>query len=73
MITAAQITKARRLLGWPQMKLALEAGLAHTTIGSIETGKKKPKAVTLAIIQSTFEKAGIVFQEGEPVRLKKKK
>ena len=70
MITPAQIKAARKLLAWPQMTLALESNLAPTTIGSIETGKKNPSEVTLAIIQRTFEKAGVEFLDGEPVRLK---
>jgi DNA-binding XRE family transcriptional regulator len=42
MITPAQIKAARKLLGWSQMTLALEAGVAATTIGSLERAKKVP-------------------------------
>jgi DNA-binding XRE family transcriptional regulator len=41
MITPEQIKSARQLLGWSQMALTLESGLAQTTIGSIETGKEE--------------------------------
>lgn len=69
MITPKQVNDARALLGWSQMTLAFESNLAPTTIGSVETGKKNPSDVTLAIIQSAFEKAGIEFLEGKPPRL----
>jgi transcriptional regulator with XRE-family HTH domain len=43
MITPAQIKAARKLLGWSQMTLALEAGVAATRIGSLERAKKVPR------------------------------
>jgi len=70
MITREQIKAARKLLGWSQMTLALESGLATTTIGSIETGRKSASETTFSIIRDTFEKAGVEFLEGELARLK---
>lgn len=69
MITIAQVKAAREMLGWSQMALALETGLASRTIGSIERGKKTPSELTLATIQRAFEKAGVEFPEGEPPRM----
>jgi transcriptional regulator with XRE-family HTH domain len=66
MITPAQVKTARKLLGWSQMTLALEAGVAATTIGSLETARKVPSKATLATIQSTLERAGVLFAKGEP-------
>jgi transcriptional regulator with XRE-family HTH domain len=70
MITREQIKAARKLLGWSQMTLALESGLATTTIGSIEIGRKSGSETTLSIIRDTFEQAGVEFLEDELARLK---
>jgi transcriptional regulator with XRE-family HTH domain len=70
MITVAQVKAARKLLGWSQMTLALETGLASTTIGSLERGNKGPSDVTLAAIQRAFENAGVEFPDGGSAQLK---
>jgi transcriptional regulator with XRE-family HTH domain len=77
MISIGEVKAARKLLGWSQLTLALETGLAPTTIGSIETGKKSPTNTTLALIQSALEGAGVIFVaehgDGPGVRLRKGK
>jgi DNA-binding XRE family transcriptional regulator len=76
MITAEQIKAGRKLLGWSQMKLALEAGLAQTTIVSLESGKKRPSVLSVSMIKLALQTAGVEFaadeiSEGPCVRLKK--
>jgi DNA-binding XRE family transcriptional regulator len=77
MITAEQIKAGRKLLGWSQMKLGLEAGLAQTTIVSLERGKKRPSVLSVSMIKHALEAAGVIFVaengEGLGVRLKKER
>ena len=75
MISVAEIREGRKLLGWSQMALALEAGVAQSTIINLESGKKTPLQPTLELIQRALESAGVIFVEengeGPGVRLKK--
>ncbi len=63
-ITAAQIRGARGVLNWTQGDLADRTGISATSIGSIESGATQPRESTLAIIQKSFEDAGIEFLPG---------
>jgi predicted transcriptional regulator len=72
MITSEQVKLARKLLGWSQMTLSIEADVSLPTLVSLEKGKKLTRATTVSRIQRTFEKAGVVFRDGEPLRLEQR-
>jgi transcriptional regulator with XRE-family HTH domain len=63
--TSVQFKAARRLLGWSQSKLAGEAAVSATTIGYIESGKRRVPALTASIVRRVLEVAGVEFTEGE--------
>ncbi|HLH48068.1 MAG TPA: helix-turn-helix domain-containing protein [Roseiarcus sp.] len=70
-ITGEQIKAARKLLGWSQMTLALEANMATQTVANIEKGEKsRSSGLTVSTVKRTLEQAGIEFRDGEPPRLK---
>ena len=71
MITADQIKSARKLLGWSQMALSLEANVHQSTIAGFETGKIRPSVPSVATIKGVLERAGVEFPEGELVRMRK--
>jgi transcriptional regulator with XRE-family HTH domain len=72
MITGEQIKTARKLLGWSQMTLALEASVAQSTVAKFERGESRPSVLSVSTIKCTLEGAGVEFLEFEPgVRLKK--
>jgi transcriptional regulator with XRE-family HTH domain len=70
MITNEQVKTARALLGWSRLKLSLAADIGLTTVVKIETAKRRHFQRSLLKIQKAFEKAGVEFPEGEPVRLR---
>lgn len=62
-VMTQQIRAARSLLGWEQFELAVQAGVAISTIRRLE-GMKGPIAAnfeTIEKIRRAFEKAGIEF------------
>ena len=61
MITTAQIRGARGILNWSQGDLSERTDISATSIGSIENGLTQPRASTLEVIQTAFERAGIEF------------
>jgi predicted transcriptional regulator len=69
MITNEQVKAARKLLGWSQMALSIEADVSLPTLVGFEKGRKTTRETTISRIQRAFEEAGVVFREGEPVRL----
>jgi transcriptional regulator with XRE-family HTH domain len=69
MITGEEAKAARKLLGWSQMTLAVEADVALQTLAYFETGKRLTKNTTVARLERTLERAGVVIREGEPIRL----
>ncbi len=73
MITSAQCSEARRLLGWTRERLATGCDLYHTSLLRFEMGTWFPKSESLAAIQQALEEAGVEFtNEGEPgVKLRK--
>jgi ribosome-binding protein aMBF1 (putative translation factor) len=74
MITGEQVKAARKLLGWSQMTLALEARVDPTTVAKFERGESRPSVVSGSTIKRTFECAGVEFPEGEPsVRMRLRK
>jgi DNA-binding XRE family transcriptional regulator len=67
MITASQVKKARKLLGWTQKDCAKKAGVSLETLVHMEAGLKAlPR--TKEAIQSALEAAGIEFMSGAQVR-----
>jgi predicted transcriptional regulator len=63
LVITNQIKAARSLIGWEQYKLALNAGLAISTIRRLE-GLKGPIEAhfeTVEKIRRAFEKSGIEF------------
>jgi DNA-binding XRE family transcriptional regulator len=72
MITASQVKKARKLLGWTQKDCAEKAGVSLETLVHMEAGLKAlPR--TKEAIQSALEAAGIEFMSGAQVRLTERK
>jgi transcriptional regulator with XRE-family HTH domain len=65
MITAEQLKAARKLLGWSQLALSLEASVAQKTVVGFETGKMRLSAAALSKILETLEGAGVGFSDGE--------
>lgn len=70
MITTAQIRGARGILNWSQGDLSDRTDISATSIGSIENGLTQPRESTLAVIQKTFEEAGIEFLGLEGIRFR---
>lgn len=74
-ISISQCKASRGFLNWNQQELAEKVGCAKKTISDFEKGNREAQARTLKDIRTTFENAGIVFEENEEfltVRLKKK-
>jgi transcriptional regulator with XRE-family HTH domain len=72
MITGEQVRAARKLLGWSQLTLALEAGLNQTTVVKFERGEGRSSVLSASAIRRTLEGAGVEFLEDEHgVRLRK--
>ena len=69
MITGEQVKAARKLLGWSQLKLALEANVNTGTLVAIEKGRQLPRR-SGSRLQHTLETAGVEFPDGEPPRLR---
>jgi transcriptional regulator with XRE-family HTH domain len=66
MITGEQVKAARKLLGWSQMTLALEASLDQSTIAKFERGESRPSVLSVSKIKRSLEGAGVEFLEYEP-------
>jgi len=60
MITRSQVRMARAALGWSARDLGKQAGIARNTVTRFEKGLGVHIS-TLCQIQSTLEKAGIIF------------
>jgi transcriptional regulator with XRE-family HTH domain len=72
MITGEQVKAARKLLGWAQMTLGLEAGTHQQTVLKFERGEGRAEGRTISAFQRALESGGVEFTNGgEPgVRLK---
>jgi transcriptional regulator with XRE-family HTH domain len=72
MITGEQVTAARKLLRWSQVKLASKLGMRAKAIVDFETRRSQPPAQIVFAIRRIAERAGVEFTAGgEPsVRLK---
>jgi transcriptional regulator with XRE-family HTH domain len=69
MITGEQVRAARKLLGWSQIALALQAGITQGTVTNIETGKFRLSVLSVSTIQRALEAAGVEFPEGAEPKL----
>ncbi|WP_167620206.1 helix-turn-helix domain-containing protein [Paracoccus ravus] len=67
MITGPQIRAARGLLRWSLEQLASETGLSRNALQKIEAANGIPpgRAVTIATIEATIKRAGIVIIEAD--------
>ena len=63
LVNRDQIRGARAMLGWSQQHLAAQAGVSLPSVKRLETGREQLSAhtSTLAKVQNTLEKNGIVF------------
>jgi transcriptional regulator with XRE-family HTH domain len=66
MITGEHVKAARKLLGWSQMTLALEARVATSPVTKFERGEKRPSVLSVSTIKRSLEGAGVEFTEFEP-------
>lgn len=62
MFGAVQVRAARAILSWSLKELAQRAGLHPNTVGRVERSEETTKG-TLALLQMTFERAGVRFHE----------
>jgi transcriptional regulator with XRE-family HTH domain len=76
-ITGAQVSEARRLLGWTRNRLTGESGLSPAIISHLETGRRWATVPRLSSIRCALEDYGVEFVAenggGPAVRLKKEK
>jgi ribosome-binding protein aMBF1 (putative translation factor) len=71
-ISAAQVKQARRLVGWSQKELSIEARVDPSTVSKFERGTASPGPRITSSIRRALEEAGIEFTDGEAgVKLKK--
>jgi transcriptional regulator with XRE-family HTH domain len=71
-ISAMQVNLARRLLGWSQLELAIEARVDPSTIGKFERGTTIPGPRITSSIRRVLEEEGVEFMDRSPgVKLKK--
>ena len=69
MITSEQVKAARKLLGWSQTDLTIQADVGKTTIHKLENGEAIGGHM-VKLIEGAFRAAGVEFPEGEQPRLK---
>jgi len=72
-LPGAQVKEARELLGWTRAKLACEAGVSPSSVDRLERGTRPPAAWVEALIVAALETAGVDYDEGPGVRLRKGK
>ncbi|MDC1436510.1 helix-turn-helix transcriptional regulator [Gammaproteobacteria bacterium] len=68
MLSVVQIKAARSMLGWSAVDLADKAGISPATVKryEIQSGIPAANTVTLSLIKTTLESAGIEFT-GDPL------
>jgi transcriptional regulator with XRE-family HTH domain len=72
MITADQVSAARRLLGWSLIRLSSCSGVSDVTIEKFEKGRLGRLTLNVEPIRRTLELGGVEFTQEQPgVRLKK--
>jgi DNA-binding XRE family transcriptional regulator len=65
MMEPMQCRAARALLAWTQEELATAAGVSGVTVRNFEGEITNPIPATLVVLQLAFEKAGVVFFDGD--------
>jgi transcriptional regulator with XRE-family HTH domain len=65
MVTIEQVKAARKLLGWSQGVLAVNAGVSQTTVAHFETGKRAGVDWIPLNLLRALESAGIEFVADE--------
>ncbi len=68
-MTPAQCRAARAMLDWSQPQLAWAAKVSPSTLRDFETGKRKPIANNVAALEAALNKAGVIFDDGNSVRM----
>ncbi len=63
-ITAAQLRRARDLLGWSEDDLALRANVAAESIRQFEAGRYPPSPEQRAAIRGALVAAGVELTDG---------
>lgn len=63
-ITAAQLRRARDLLGWSEDDLALRANVAAESIRQFEAGRYPPSAEQRGAIRGAVVAAGVELTDG---------
>ena len=75
MITGAQVRDARKLLGWPQHRMADELRIRLSEYASFEAAKSRLLVLQTSVLRRVLEAAGIEFIAenggGASVRLRK--
>lgn len=69
MVTNKQIRAARAMLGWSQDDLAKASGVSRPTLNNFENDVATPKTSTLELMKKALEEKGILFLDGQGVRL----
>lgn len=66
MITGAQVRQARKLLGWPAIKLALKSrrSLLRASYARRTMAERHLPVATLKAIRNALEAAGVDFRHG---------
>jgi transcriptional regulator with XRE-family HTH domain len=64
-MNSKQSRAARGLLKWSQRQLADESGVGLSTVAEFENDKRDPWPENLTAMRSTFEKAGIIFENDD--------
>jgi transcriptional regulator with XRE-family HTH domain len=72
MITGDQVKAARKLIGWSQETLGLEAGINQATVMKFERGESRAEERTISAIQRALEAAGVEFTNGDEPGVKLK-
>ena len=66
-MTVAQCRAARALLDWTQEALAERADVGLSVVRDFETGRRAPRASSMAAMRGTLEAAGVEFlADGAP-------
>lgn len=68
-MTPIQSRAARALLDWSQPRLAEAAGISHSTVIDYERARRDVSARAIRSIRLALENAGIIFLDGDGVKL----
>jgi transcriptional regulator with XRE-family HTH domain len=70
-MTPEQVRMARASLNWSLDRLSSVSGVHRNTISNFETAKYRGDPDTLASIKQTLESAGVIFDDGSGVQLRR--